>query len=133
MNPAPPKPPSKNADRKALAAYYSELRRWAKALEQWEADLDDREAAFEQALDEVDDETVQQYAGIINGHHSAVEDEDEDEMDCDCDAEAAAAGCDCSKCEMIRKNWVAQSKAHKKAGDEVAWLEDLWNLEDKRK
>jgi hypothetical protein len=139
MNPAPPKPPSKTADRKALAAYYSELRRWAQALEQWEADLDEREAAFEQAVDAAPDETVQRYAESIG---TAVDEDDEDEMDCECDAEAAAAGCDCPKCEEIRAAWVEEShlrKEARKAGakfitkdDEMKWLDDLWKLEDKR-
>ena len=141
MNPAPPKPPSKTADRKALAAYYSELRRWAQALEQWESDLDEREAAFEQAVEDAPDETVQRYAGMI-GDESDVDEDDEDEMDCECDAEAAAAGCDCPKCEAIREAWVEEShlrKEARKAGakfvtkdEEMNWLESLWKLEDKR-
>jgi hypothetical protein len=130
MNPAPPKPPLKTADRKAWQSFYSELRRWAQALEQWESDLDEREAAFEQAVEEAPDETVQRYAESVG---NTVVDDDEDEMDCECDAEAAAAGCDCPKCEMMRKDWVEQSKGPEKAGDGIQWLEDLWKLEDKRK
>ena len=147
MNPAPPKPPSKNAERKAWQAYYSELRRWAKALERWEADLDEREAAFERAVEDAPDDAVQRYAGnfveddcccdegTCNIHPN--QDYGEDEMDCDCDNQAAIAGCDCPKCEMMRKSWLEQDKKKKKVkepiGDDVKWLENLWKLEDKRK
>jgi hypothetical protein len=142
MNSTPPRPPSKNADRKALAAYFSELRRWANALEQWEADLDERESVFEEAMDEASDEKVRNYANRIAGE-PLDEDEDEDEMDCECDAEAAAAGCDCPKCEAIREAWVEESRLRKEASkvrpgivtksDEMDWLENLWKLEDNRK
>ena len=103
MNPAPPKPPSKNADRKALAAYWSELRRWAKALADWEADLDEREAAFE----------------------------DYDDEDCGCTIEDAKAGCECPTCMDWRD--FRRPGPDELDGDGVKWLEDLWKLEDKRK
>ena len=139
MNPAPPKPPSKTADRKALAAYYSELRRWAQALERWEADLDERESTldeqqgiFEAALENADDPTVQRYADR-SGY--TVVDESDDEEDCGCNDEAAAAGCDCPTCEDTRQEWLRISREHKgtpKTSDEVNQLEALWKLEDKR-
>lgn len=143
MNPAPPKPPSKNADRKALAAYFSELRRWAKALGRWEASLDEREAAFERAVDQADDDAVQRYAGSFEpdrgadrgtvvefscGHEHAVSYPPEDE--CDCGDEEAATGCPCPKCSKVRMVWFAKEPAGK--GDEVEWLESLWKLEDRR-
>jgi len=135
MNPAPPKPPSKNADRKALAAYFSELRRWAEALKRWEADLDSREAALEQAIEGMSDQQVQNYADITAEGIAT----DEDDYDCDCDDEAAVAGCDCAKCEDTRRAWMklaAESKdgQYKNfASQQVKWLEDLWKLPDTRR
>lgn len=128
MNPAPPKPPSKNADRKALAAYWSELRRWAEALKNWEADLDHREAVLEAVIEDADDETVRRYAG-------AVSEEDEDEG-CGCTVEDAKDGCECPTCMDWRQGQATAAKAKKakeSLGEEIKWLEDLWKLEDKRK
>lgn len=141
MNPAPPKPPSKNANRKALAAYFSELRRWAEALRRWEADLDERETAFEKAVDEADDNTVQRYANGVavgvdwsTGHYSVVgEDGTVEEDDCDCGDEEATAGCTCPKCRKIMAQWYSVNDPVLPAGDEIEWLEKLWKLKDERK
>jgi len=125
MNPAPPKPPSKNADHKAVTAYYSELRRWAQALESWEVALDQRETELADAINdfEEDDENV-----YVEG--------DEDER-CECGEEEAEAGCDCPKCMTWRSNRAKQmmerQQAAVKAGDELQWLENLWTLPDKRR
>lgn len=144
MKPAP-KLPRKNASRKALAAYYSELRQWAQALEGWEAALLKQERSLEKALSKVPDEVIQSYAQY-NGDDPR--DIDIDDEDCDCTDEAAAAGCDCQKCEDTREAWarfadeklkpVRSFKLKKEPdaiirGDGVQWLEDLWKLEDKRK
>ena len=122
MNPAPPKPPSKGADRKALAAYYSELRRWAQALERWEAELDEREAVLASGGDYDDDGDI-----IV----------DDPDMECDCTTEDAESGCDCPACEKWRseraKRMMQRQQAAATAGDEVQWLENLWNLPDKRR
>src|SRR5271156_1582968 len=124
MNTAPPKPPSKNANRKAVAAYFSELRRWAQALESWEAALDQRETELAEAINEFeDDENVY------------VEGDDDDE--CNCTPELAEAGCDCPKCTMWRSNRAKQMIVRQqdavKAGDELQWLENLYKLSDKRR
>ena len=109
MNPAPPKPPA-TADRKALAAYYSELRRWAKALERWEADLDQREADL--------------------ADYSYDEDEDE----CECGPQDALEGCDCPMCVNYRALLRQQNpQPQPPQGDEVVWLEKLYALSDKRR
>lgn len=98
MNPAPPKPPSKNADRKAMAAYWSELRRWSEALKNWEANLDARETQLKQ--DVADLEKAQGYE--IGDEYEL--DEDGDVMDCDCTTDDAEDGCDCPACEKWRSN-----------------------------
>lgn len=141
MNPAPPKPPSKNANRKALAAYFSELRRWAEALRRWEADLDERETAFEKAVDEADDNTVQRYANGVTvgadwsaGHDRSVSyTATEEDEDCDCGDEEATAGCSCPKCRKIMAQWYSANDPVPPAGDEIEWLEKLWKLRDERK
>jgi hypothetical protein len=118
MNPAPPKPPSKNADRKAMAAYWSELRRWAEALANWEADLDRREAELADPEEIYDDN-----GDVIDG--------------CGCTTQDAEDGCDCPTCEDWRsrraKGMMKRQQDAAKTGDEIQWLEDLWRLPDKRK
>jgi len=128
MNPAPPKPPAKNADRKAILAYHSELRRWAEALRRWEADLDRRE-------NNLIDFSREEREAMDDG--DTMVDDDGDEMDCDCTSEEAEAGCDCPSCEKWRsdraKAMMKSQQAAVKAGDEVQWLEELWNLPDRRR
>lgn len=124
MNPAPPKPPSKNADRKAMAAYWSELRRWSEALAQWEADLDRRETELASAEAE--------------GYIEDCDAMDSDTIDaCGCTSEDAEDGCDCPPCESWRSNrakaMMKKQQAAVKAGDELQWLEELWQLPDKRR
>ena len=122
MNPAPPQPPAKNADRKAILAYHSELRRWADALARWEANLDKRENAL---MEHEND-------------GSLMDDYDPGDMEeCDCTVEEADAGCDCPACERFRseraQKMIARQQEAVKAGDELQWLEDLWKLPDRRR
>jgi hypothetical protein len=138
MNPAPPKPP-KTANRKALAAYYSELRRWAEALERWEADLDQREAEFEEQFNQSDAEGSAKLKSAYDDYSDDGDTmvDDEDEMECGCTTEDAEEGCDCPVCEAWRveraKKMMARQQEAAKSGDEVQWLEALWNLPDKRR
>jgi hypothetical protein len=138
------------ATTKALQAWQSELRRLEKRLEEWhneltarEKTLEQQEAAFADALDNADGETVQLYADKFSPS-----DEPCDE-DCGCTPEDAASNCDCPKCSSTRTDW-ADTKhpqtngfgfpddepilsVRQPAGDEVTWLESLWKLEDRRK
>jgi len=138
MNPAPPKPPAKFANRKAMMAYHSELRRWADSLRRWEADLDQRETEIAEAINE--------YERTYNGSHGQHE-EDSDLLDwdmpidsdddCECTSENAEAGCDCPPCREWRSRraqaMMARQQDAVKAGDELQWLEDLWKLPDRRR
>ncbi len=105
MNPAPPKPPI-NATRKALAAYHSELRRWAEALKRWEEALDQRETELADAMDA--------FEGEFNG--------------------LAPAGPDYGgyQVEEVKELMKNQQEAVK-VGEEITWLEDLWKLPDRRR
>jgi hypothetical protein len=132
---APPKPPAKNADRKAVAAYYSELRRWAKSLEQWEAELAQREVDLDRDMVAAGPMTEQQdHYGVDD---DLLDEPIESEEECDCTTQEAEAGCDCPACEEWRsrraKKMMARQMEATKSGDEVQWLEALWNLPDKRR
>jgi hypothetical protein len=144
MNPAPPKPPSKNANRKALAAYFSELRRWAEALKRWEADLDERERDFEDRFNQSDEEGSAKLKTVWddeNDHYGVDSDLLDDpiysEDECDCTTAEAEAGCDCPACVEWRsrraKKMMQRQQEAVKVGDEIQWLENLWNLPDKRR
>jgi hypothetical protein len=120
MNPAPPQPPAKNADRKAILAYHSELRRWADALARWEADLDRREQAYH------------------GDDGSLMDDYDPGDIEeCDCTVEEVDAGCDCPACERFRseraQTMMKRQQEAVKVGDEIEFLENLWKLPDRRR
>lgn len=133
---AQPKPPSKTADRKALAAYFSELRRWAERLSKWETetaewelDLDEREIALEQALNAAPDSVVQNYADSLG---ATIVDDDE----CECTEDEARDGCDCPPCRAWRRGQLEGAEEHAanvQVKHEIKELEALWKLEDKRK
>ena len=140
MNPAPPKPPSKNADRKAMTAYWSELRRWAEALANWEADLDKREAELEVVASKArhfDDCFCDEGTCNIHPNQDYGEDGDTIEEDCYCTTEDAEDGCECPACENWRsqraQEMIKRQQAAAKTGDEIQWLEALYKLPDKRR
>lgn len=120
-----PLKPGKNADQKALNAYYSELRRWAQNLAEWEQNLTAREAALEEECDC----------------------SPEDAMDgCECptcenwrSANPAAMRIGSNYVDMTRRQ-VPQSLMEKyvqpkaqPVGDEIVFLDKLFSLKDKRK
>lgn len=115
MKPSIPKPPAA-ADRKALAAYYSELRRWAETLKQWEANLAQREADLDKALVTVepDEDDIKRWEDDLDKVFGRVK-------RLDTGTEAANAAVNYLREEVLNK------------GDEVQWLENLHNLADKRR
>jgi len=129
---APPKLPKKKLiNRKSVLAYYSELRRWAETLENRESMLDARETELAEAINE--------YERMYNSHDDSdlLDTPIDSDDDCDCTTESAAAGCDCPPCREWRsrraKKMMASQQAAVKEGDELQWLEELWNLPDRRR
>jgi hypothetical protein len=125
---SPTKPkPGTPLNSKALAAYHSELKRYEKSLVDYQRFLESKEreiVAWERANQVFDDEG-----------------EDYGPEECDCTQEDAIAGCDCEACEGWRfthKQTIAHSlmeadAAIAKDGDEINFLERLFELKDKRK
>lgn len=124
-----------NATKKALLALRSELRHLERTLnereerlESWEEDLRCREADL---------------ADVIENEFDEDECFAEHYQHCDCDEEDATDGCGCGNCKVMRGNLLsdkqkerienALKKLHAPAGDEVAWLEKLFTLKDKRR
>lgn len=139
MNSTPPQPPPKNADRKALAAFHSELRRWADALTRWEASLDVRETQLANDVQFVEEmeHWKPSRADSVDEDSDLLDTPIDTDDDCDCTTENAKDGCDCPPCREWRsrraqKMMVSQQDAVK-TGDEVQWLESLWNLPDRRR
>jgi len=126
--PAKPKTkPGTPLNAKALNAWHSELLRYERRLVQWEADLEAREADLDTAVTE-------NWAEDCEGEELYGPEE------CDCGPQDALDGCDCETCECWRfahKQTVAyensQAKSRNEAGDEVQFLERLFELKDKRK
>jgi len=133
MNPAPPKPPAKFANRKALLAYHSEMRRWADSLRRWEANLDMRESQIQRDVKDLEEAQGYNAESETDLLDPPIDTDD----DCDCTTENAEDGCDCPPCREWRSRraqaMMASQQEAVKAGDEVQWLEELWNLPDKRR
>ena len=127
---APLKPPNKLVNRKSVLAYYSELRRWAKALERRSDELADQETELARAMTEFEMEHNQEDSDLLD---TPIESDDE----CECTSENAEAGCDCPPCREWRsrraQKMMASQQAAVKEGDELQWLEDLWKLPDRRR
>lgn len=81
----PPTKPGKNATQKALAAYHSQLRRYHRMLEEWDAKLRKRHEELIKAL-RLDEE----------------DDDEGGELECGCSEQDAINGCDCPECEQWR-------------------------------
>src|SRR5277367_5963071 len=115
---APPKPPNKLVNRKSVLAYYSELRRWAEALERRSDELDDQETELARAMTEFEMEHNQEDSDLLD---TPIETEEE----CDCTTENAKDGCGCPACEEWRsrraKKMMASQQDAVKAGDEITW------------
>ena len=121
---------------KALQAWQSELRRLENRLQEWEHDLEKREAALERAVDELTD--VRVYANAVEREYDQDDEWVEvDDDDCTCTEEEARDGCECPPCVAWRREQLAGAAEHTESvqavSQDVKWLEELWNLEDKRK
>jgi hypothetical protein len=131
--PEPPaKPKGTPINAKALNAWHSELRAYERRLVQWEADLEMRECDLDTAISQNWAEDCDPYC------------EDDIDMEdgacCECTQKDALAGCDCETCECWRSSHKATvayersaAKPWNEAGDEVQFLERLFELKDKRK
>ena|SRR5271154_2000758 len=133
MNPAPPKPPkNKLVNRKAVLAYYSELRHWAETLESKESMLNARETELAEAINE-----YERHYNRHDEHSDLLDTPIESDDECECTSENAEAGCDCPPCREWRsrraQKMMASQQAAVKEGDELQWLEDLWKLPDRRR
>jgi len=97
----PPTKPGKNADEKALLAYHSELRRYHRMLEAWDAKL----------RQQTTDYKIERLKEIINGHSVGKALTKGKPLgtlvgpDCGCSIEAACDGCDCPECIQWRKDY----------------------------
>jgi hypothetical protein len=122
MKPRPTAPdkPKTPINAKALNAYASELRRYERKLVEWEADLEAREADLDTAMTE--------------NWAECGEDEDAYAPEvCECTPLDAKRGCDCEQCVDMRADETDECDAKAAAGDEVQFLERLFELKDKRK
>jgi hypothetical protein len=99
----PPAKPGKDAPQKAHAAYHSELRRYARTLEEWEARLQKMEKLL-QRKDALLDEKAEMLDALED---EGLEDDDDFEgpemLECGCSEYDARNGCDCPDCEQWRK------------------------------
>lgn len=124
--PAKPKPGTP-LNAKALDAWHAELRRYERRLVQWEADLEMRECDLDTAITENWAEDCDPYDG-------------EEEEACECCVKDAVEGCECENCESWRvehpqrlRDLGGAKVAVPAVGDEVAFLDRLFELKDKRK
>lgn len=119
-----PAKPGKDATKKAILAFYSQLKKYHKKLEELDVRLQAKEAELreiQEMFEEVDEE------------------ESEEELDCGCTVADAKTGCDCPDCDIwrdmeacrIRKQG-AKPAAKDGKGDEVEFLESIFKLKDKR-
>jgi hypothetical protein len=117
-----PAKPGANATKKAVLAFYSQLKKYHSKLEELDVRLQAKEAELRE-LEEIYEEMD--------------EDELEDELDCGCTVADAKAGCDCPDCDIWRDmekcRIRAEEKSKKPSNDEVEFLEGLFKLKDKRK
>jgi len=99
----PPTKPGKNADEKALLAYHSELRRYHRRLEEWDAKLRQQITVLK----------IERLKEIINGKPTSKPKINGHPVvtatlvgpDCGCSIEAACDGCDCPECIQWRKDY----------------------------
>ena len=118
----PPAKPGKDANKKAYLAFYSQLKRYHKKLEELDVRLQakaDQLKELEEMFEEIDEE------------------ESKEELDCGCTVADAQAGCDCPDCDIWRDMDACRIRAEKKEaknskGDEVKYLEGLFKLKDTR-
>jgi hypothetical protein len=128
--PTPPAKPAVNATRKALLAYHSELQKYHQKLREWETLLSKRNKELMEARDAFEE--------MVNADEEWGFDLDDDE--CECGPSDAIDGCTCETCCSWRDDNPAAMRVHGKeaklpvvAGDEVQWLEKLFDLKDKRR
>ncbi len=142
--PKPPDRPAKNATRKALLAFHSELNRYHEQLAKWDNQL---KAETEIYMNEVN-AFNKQLAEYGLDRDDFVDMDEEDCEDCECGPTEAIEGCPCVTCEAWREiNPAAMRAAGSRftdmtrkpmpeslqVGDEVQWLEKLITLKDKRR
>lgn len=136
------KPPSKlgkNPDEKALLAYASELRRYARTLEEWDARLRRDEATIKQVA-RVKDFLAQLKS---NGFTSTPKPDSKNKVthpslptpECGCPIEAACEGCDCPECIDWRKEFkVTEHMVDEwRAKDIIAHATTVWLERQKEK
>src|SRR5271166_5324157 len=135
----PPAKPEVKATRKALLAYHSELQKYHEKLDEWEELLSKRQAELiedKESFEALDEEG---WWG-----------DDEEDGECECGPSDALDGCECKTCGSWREfNPAAMRAAGSKyvdttrrplpaslqpvVGDEVQFLEKLFELKDKRR
>lgn len=138
--PTPPAKPPANATRKALLAFHAELKQYHEKLQQWDAQLQNETArymnevaAFNKELaaqgldrdDFVDDECYCD-EGTCNIHP-------DQDSECECTGWDASNGCECDTCEKWRVDNDCPLEPEPTIGDEVQFLEKLFELKDKRR
>lgn len=119
----PPVKPGKNATQKELAAYHSQLRRWARTIEERETRLrkieqllaaketllEKRERLLDDMAEELgldpDDPSWNSEMDGEDGDDEDDEDEEDDPrvLECGCSVYDAKNGCECPECEQWRK------------------------------
>lgn len=127
--PKPPAKPDTTATRKALLAYHSELQKYHEKLQQWETLLSQKNDELIEMREEFEEMVeAEGYGWDENG------DGDEDE-ECECTGWDASNGCECNTCEKWRidNDCPLEPEETPKIGDEVQFLEKLFELKDKRR
>jgi hypothetical protein len=133
--PQPPTKPAVNATHKALLAYHSELQKYHEKLREWEALLSKRNKELIEARD-----AFEEMVNAVDEDEEWGFEFDEEEGECECGPSEAIDGCPCETCCCWRYDNPAAMRVHSKeakppvvAGDEVQWLEKLFDLKDKRR
>lgn len=107
----PPTKPGKNADEKALLAYHSELRRYHRMLEAWDAKLRQQETTEKAYATAWSIQKIERRKEIITSAGKPKAPGRSKPIgtlvgpDCGCSIEAACDGCDCPECIQWRKDY----------------------------